>query len=91
MSTQPQSPERDHTSLVAAPEPAPAPHPASEHAHRHGVGHLLMMALMCAPMLLVVGVLMTTGRAGATAVLPALLCVGMMAAMMGMHGGHGRR
>lgn len=40
------------------------------------------MALMCAPMLLIVGLLIATGAVGAGALLPALLCVGGMAFMM---------
>jgi hypothetical protein len=55
------------------------------HAHRW-----LMMAC-CVPMLVIVIVLVATGAVGAGAVLFALACVGMMAAMMiGMSraGGH---
>ena len=48
----------------------------------HRQGHGKMMALMCAPMLLIVGVLIATGVVGATAVFPALLCAGAMAVMM---------
>lgn len=47
-----------------------------------GQGHGKMMTLMCAPMLLIVGVLIATGVVGAAAVLPAVLCAGAMAAMM---------
>jgi len=45
-------------------------------------GHRWLMALMCAPMLLIVGLLIATGAVGAGALLPALLCVGGMAFMM---------
>ena len=41
-----------------------------------------MMMAMCLPMLVVVGLLVATGVAGGGAVLYALLCLGMMAAMM---------
>ena len=40
-----------------------------------------MMLLMCVPMLLVVGFLVVTGRAGSTSILAALLCVGVMSAL----------
>ncbi|MDF2091008.1 hypothetical protein P0Y31_01505 [Knoellia sp. 3-2P3] len=46
---------------------------------------------MCVPMLLFVGGLVLTGRGTGGSILGALLCVGMMAAMMGVHGGHDRR
>lgn len=52
---------------------------------------MLMMLLMCASMLLFVGVLLLTGRVTGSSVLGALVCGGMMAAMMGMHRRHARR
>jgi hypothetical protein len=54
---------------------------------RHG--HRLMMLICCLPMLLIVGILVATGAAGSGAILYALLCTAMMAAMMfAMPGGH---
>lgn len=74
---------------VSGYRPAPVPGTAPHRGHGHG--HMLRMLLMCVPMLLFLGVLVLTGRATAGSVFGALLCVGMMAAMMGMHGGHDRR
>ncbi|HEX5523520.1 MAG TPA: hypothetical protein VFX53_08730 [Pedococcus sp.] len=71
-----------------APTPMSALEPGRARHHTHG--HMLMVLLMCAPMLLFVGVLVLTGRVTGGSVLGALLCVGMMAAM-GMHGGHAPR
>lgn len=59
------------------------------HAGHTGQGHSWMMWLMCLPMVVFAIVLMTTTSAGAAALLPALLCVAMMALMMGMHGRNG--
>jgi len=42
-------------------------------------------------MLLLVVALVLTGRTGGGSVLAALLCMAVMAAMMGVHGGHDRR
>ena len=54
----------------------------------HG-GHRLMMIACCVPMLVVAGILVFTGVAGYQAILVALVCTAMMAAMMlGMPGGH---
>lgn len=72
---------------VSGYRPAPVPGTAPHRGH----GRMLRMLLMCATMLLFLGVLVLTGRAIAGSVFGALLCVGMMAAMMGMHGGHDRR
>lgn len=93
MSTRSQSPEPEPDFATSvAPRPDSALDPAHDPARgRLQGGHLLMMLLMCVPILLVVGVLVLTGRAGSTSILAALLCVGMMAAMMGMPGGHDRR
>lgn len=50
-----------------------------------------MMMLMCIPMLLIAGFLLVTG-AGGIGVLLALVCLGMMAAMMFMMpGGHSHK
>jgi hypothetical protein len=48
-----------------------------------------MMWLMCLPMVIFAVVLMATTSAGTAALLPAILCVAMMALMMGMHGRNG--
>ena len=55
---------------------------------RHGGRHALMMLACCIPMVLVVIALVATGVAGAGAVAYALLCIGMMAAMMLLMPGH---
>ena len=48
-----------------------------------------MMIACCVPMLVVAGILVLTGVAGYQAILVALVCTAMMAAMMfGMPGGH---
>lgn len=53
-------------------------------------GHRLMMMVMCVPMLVIVAVLVATGVAGAGAVVSALFCVAIMAAMMMLMPGHRR-
>ena len=55
-------------------------HPAQA-PHGHG-GHAWAMWLMCVPMLLLVGTLITTGRLGAGGLLYALGCLLMMGVMM---------
>ncbi|WP_345207067.1 hypothetical protein [Fodinibacter luteus] len=45
---------------------------------------------MCVPMLVIVAVLVATGVAGAGAVVSALFCVAIMAAMMMLMPGHRR-
>ena len=72
-------------------ETAPGPHairhhgadqsPGQDRRGGHG-GHNLMMMLMCVPMLLIVGLLILSGSAGFGAIVYALACLGMMAAMM---------
>lgn len=52
------------------------------HTETKGGSHGLMMALMCGPMLLIVGVLVATGVVGVGAAVTALGCVGAMGAMM---------
>lgn len=75
--TNPDPRELDH-------HPAGAPGPDGRSPHG---GHGLMM-LMCIPMLLIAGFLVVTGAGGAGLIL-AVVCVGMMAAMMVMMpGGH---
>ena len=65
-------------------------HPPEDRAPLHAGhtvrGHGWMMWLMCLPMVTFAVVLMTTTSAGAAALLPAILCIAMMALMMGMHG-----
>ena len=76
--------------LAGAPE---AEHtPASPHSGhgRHG-GHRWMMMICCIPMVAIVIALLATGAAASGALLWALGCVAMMAAMMFiMPGGHDR-
>ena len=61
------------------------------HSRGHG-GHGLMMLVMCLPMLVLAGFLVLGGAGGAGVVVPALVCVAMMAAMMFMMpGGHDRK
>lgn len=59
------------------------------HDRQAGSRHGWMMWLMCLPMVIFAVVLMTTTAAGAAALVPAILCVAMMALMMGMHGRSG--
>ena len=54
----------------------------------HGRGHGLMMLACCVPMLLIAVALVASGAAGAGAILFALLCFVMMAAMMFTMPGH---
>ena len=49
---------------------------------RRLMGHQLMMMVWCIPMLVVVGVLILTGVLGSGAIVYALVCAAMMAAMM---------
>ena len=53
-----------------------------DHTETKRRGHGLMMALMCVPMLLIVGVLIATGVVGVGAAVTALGCVAAMGAMM---------
>lgn len=58
--------------------------------HTHGKGHHLMHLLMCAPMFLIVGAALWSGRANLTvggvgaALIPAIGCMVMMWAMMSL-------
>lgn len=57
--------------------------------HPGGTRHRLMMIACCIPMLVLVGVLVATGAVGGGAIVFALACLGMMAAMVAvMPGGH---
>ena len=49
---------------------------------RRLMGHQLLMMVWCIPMLVVVGVLILTGVLGSGAIVYALVCTAMMAAMM---------
>ena len=51
---------------------------------RRLVGHQLLMMVCCIPMLVIVGVLILAGVLGSGAIVYALVCTGMMAAMMFM-------
>lgn len=53
-------------------------------AKRRFMGHQLLMMLCCVPMLAIVGVLILTGVLGSGAIVWALVCTAMMAAMMFM-------
>jgi hypothetical protein len=66
------------------PQPAAPPEPPTEAAPRPHAGHHWMHLLMCAPMLLVVGYLVLTGRAGGGAIFYAAGCMAMMGVMMAM-------
>ena len=73
-------------------EKATAPPGSQQTAReRHGHGHGRMMLLMCAPMLVLVTLLVISGTANASSFVAVLACVAMMALMMrGMgHGGDG--
>ncbi len=73
------------------PSPLPSLHHHEEPppAQARGHGHGLMMLACCVPMLVIAGALVATGVAGASAILFALICTAMMAAMIfGMGGNH---
>ena len=80
-------------------DPSPSATPETGHTHSspetspsaHGA-HRWMMLICCVPMVAIVVMLLVTGAAGSGAVLWALGCVAMMAAMMFMMpGGHNHR
>lgn len=77
----------DEIPVVPTSEP---PGDGTERPHHggHSGGHALMMLACCVPMLFVVVALVSTGVVGAGAIVYALLCVGMMAAMMLVMPGH---
>jgi hypothetical protein len=64
--------------------PAASSEPGSEAAPGHHGGRHWMHLLMCAPMLLVVGFLVLTGRAGGGSIFYAVGCMAMMGVMMAM-------
>jgi hypothetical protein len=65
-------------------QPAGSPEPGMETAPGRHRGHHWMHLLMCAPMLLVVGYLVLTGRAGGGSIFYAVGCMAMMGVMMAM-------
>lgn len=71
-----------------APTPSLRPQNDPEPAGHQGHGHGLMMLACCVPMLLIAFALVASGAAGAGAILFALLCMAMMAAMMFAMPGH---
>ncbi len=76
---------------AATPRDQSAPQSPHEHPEQGGAprwGHHLMMLACCIPMLVVVGVLVATGVAGAGAIVYALICTAMMAGMMFFMPGH---
>ena len=73
-----------------APTPALRPQNDEEPAAQqgHGRGHRLMMLACCVPMLLIAFALVASGTAGGGAIIFALLCTALMAAMMFAMPGH---
>jgi hypothetical protein len=78
------------TGPVDSPVPTETPAPGTESAPESHKGHHWMHLLMCAPMLLVVGYLVLTGRTGGGSIVYAVGCMAMMGAMMAMMGRMGR-
>lgn len=71
---------REHADHQLPPAPSRGP---------RGWGHRLLMLVCCIPMLVLVIALVASGAAGGGAILFAMLCIGMMVAMMFlMPGGH---
>jgi hypothetical protein len=56
--------------------------PEGPQPKRRLMGHQLLMMVCCIPMLVIVGVLVLTGVLGSGAIVYALVCTVMMAAMM---------
>ena len=67
----------NHVDPEDTAEPGPRP-------RRRLMGHKLLMMVCCIPMLVIVGVLILTGVLGSGAIVWALVCTAMMAAMMFM-------
>jgi hypothetical protein len=78
----PASTPDSYTNYTPPAGPIPTGEPAPGGKKKHGWAHHGMHLLMCAPMLLVVGFLVLTGRAGGSAILSAVGCVVMMGVMM---------
>ena len=66
----------------AADRAVPAEAPGTGTTPESHKGHHWMHLLMCAPMLLIVGYLLLTGRAGGGSIFYALACMAMMGVMM---------
>ena len=87
------APHSGHRSSGQQDAPTPSLRPQNDHepaGHQqgHGGGHGLMMLACCVPMLLIAFALVASGTAGSGAILFALLCTAMMAAMMFAMPGH---
>ncbi len=73
---------------VTAPSGLPRQHPGHEHPTDSGDtdrphrSHRWAMVACCVPMLVIVAVLLATGTAGLGAIVFAVVCVGIMTAMM---------
>ena len=78
-------PHSDHQPHDHAPQD-----PHGDH-QPNGWGHRLMMLACCVPMLILVISLVASGTAGSGALVFALLCIGMMGAMMFLMPGGGHR
>lgn len=92
MTIQPTGPDRPlwgpHQNSTQTGEDQSKPHMGHD-AHAGHAGHKWMMLICCIPMIAIVAVLIASGTAGSGALLWALGCVAMMAAMMFMMpGGH---
>lgn len=73
------------------PDSVPSADPQPGHEH-HGLGHGLMMLLMCAPMLVLFTLVVVSGLPDAGAFIAVIACMAMMALMMrGMGHGSGDR
>lgn len=82
----PREPDRftNYTPPMDPLQSAETPEPGTETAPGRHAGHHWMHLLMCAPMLLVVGYLVLTGRAGGGSIFYAVGCMVMMGVMMAM-------
>ena len=74
----------NYTPPTDSGQPAVSPEPGTGTAPGHHGSHHWMHLLMCAPMLLVVGYLVLTGRGGGGSIFYALGCMAMMGVMMAM-------
>ena len=78
-----QWPQIPQTPLGRA-DPDQTAEPEGPQPRRRLMGHQLLMMVCCVPMLVIVGVLVLTGVLGSGAIVYALVCTAMMAAMMFM-------
>ena len=84
--THPADPEDEHPLSVEPTAPDDlAGRPTAQGGHGGHGGHGLVMMLMCVPMLLIAGLLVATGVAGAGVLVFAVLCMAMMFMMPGGH------